>query len=129
MSDNTRLVEEFIAIWEEPGGLDRAVQDYFTPHTVWVNEGLTETTGIEAALEVNRMFGEKLGMHTIKVDMLASAEVGNKVLTERIDHMIDASGKVLLSAPVMGTFEIEGGKIAAWRDYFDSKGALAAQVG
>jgi limonene-1,2-epoxide hydrolase len=49
------------------------------------------------------------------------------VLTERIDHMIDASGKVLLSAPVMGTFEIENGKIAAWRDYFDSRGALAAQ--
>ena len=127
MSANTRLVEEFIAIWEEPGGLDRAVEAYFTPDTVWVNEGLTRTTGIDEALEVNRMFGEKLGMHTIKVDMLASAEVGNKVLTERIDHMIDASGKVLLSAPVMGTFEIENGKIAAWRDYFDSRGALAAQ--
>jgi limonene-1,2-epoxide hydrolase len=129
MSENTRLVEDFIAIWEEPHGLDRAVEAYFTPQTVWVNEGLTETTGIAAALEVNRMFGEKLGMHTIKVDMLASAEVGNKVLTERIDHMIDASGKVLLSAPVMGTFEIAGGKIAAWRDYFDSRGALAEQSG
>jgi len=127
MSANTQLVEDFIAMWEEPGGMDRSVEAYFTPQTVWANVGLTETTGIEAALEVNRMFGEKLGMHTIKVDMLASAEVGNKVLTERIDHMIDAEGKVLLSAPVMGTFEIEDGKIAAWRDYFDSRGAVAAQ--
>ena len=129
MGANTRLVEDFIAMWDAPGGLDRAVEAYFTPATVWVNEGLTETTGIEAALEVNRVFGEKLGMDSIKVDMLASAEVGDKVLTERIDHMIDASGKVILSAPVMGTFEIAGGKIAAWRDYFDSKGALAAQAG
>ncbi len=127
MSANTRLVEDFIAMWDAPNGLDRAVEAYFTPETVWVNEGLTETTGIEAALEVNRMFGEKLGMHSIKVDMLAAAEDGNKVLTERVDHMIDASGKVLLSAPVMGIFEIEGGKIARWRDYFDSKGALSAQ--
>lgn len=127
MGANTKLVEDFIAMWDAPQGLDRAVEAYFTPDTVWVNEGLTETTGIEAALEVNRMFGEKLGMDSIKVDMISSAEVGNKVLTERVDHMIDADGNVLLSAPVMGTFEIENGKIACWRDYFDSKGALAAQ--
>lgn len=129
MSENIRLVERFIAMWDAPGGLDRAVEAYFTPTTVWVNEGLTRTTGIEAALEVNRMFGEKLGMDSIKVDMLAVAEVGDKVLTERIDHMIDAAGRVILSAPVMGTFELRDGKIAAWRDYFDSKGALAAQRG
>jgi limonene-1,2-epoxide hydrolase len=129
MSANTQLVEDFVALWEKPQGLDRAVQEYFTPGTVWVNEGLTETTGIDAALEVNRMFSEKLGVHTIRVDMLAIAEAGGKVLTERIDHMIDADGKVLMSAPVMGIFEIEGGKITAWRDYFDSKGALAAQTG
>jgi limonene-1,2-epoxide hydrolase len=104
MVKNTKLVEDFIAMWDAPQGLDRAVEAYFTPDTVWVNEGLTETTGIEAALEVNRMFGEKLGMDSIKVDMISSAEDGNKVLTER-----------------------ENGKIARWRDYFDSKGALAAQ--
>jgi len=127
MSALTDLVEDFLAMWEEPEGLDRSVADYFTPETVWVNEGITETTGIEAAQEVNRMFGEKLGVHSIKVDMLAVAEAGNKVLTERIDHMIAADGKVIMSAPVMGIFEIEDGKIAAWRDYFDSKGALAAQ--
>lgn len=129
MSALTQLVEDFIAMWDAPDGLDRAVEDYFTRETVWVNEGLTETTGIEEALEVNRMFGEKLGMHSIKVDMLAVAEVGNKVLTERMDYMIDADGKVIMSAPVMGIFEIEGDKIAAWRDYFDSKHALESQSG
>lgn len=127
MGANTKLVEDFIAMWDAPQGLDRAVEAYFTPETVWVNEGLTKTTGIEAALEVNSMFGESLGMDSIKVDMLASAEVGNKVLTERMDHMIAADGTVIMSAPVMGIFEIENGKLAAWRDYFDSKGALAVQ--
>ena len=94
MSANTRLVENFIAIWEEPRGLDRAVREYFTAGTVWENVGLTNTTGIEAALEVNRMFGEKLGMHSIRVDMLTVAEAGNKVLTERILAKPDAQQQV-----------------------------------
>jgi limonene-1,2-epoxide hydrolase len=51
------------------------------------------------------------------------------VLTERIDNMLDAAGKVLLPAAVAGIFEIDGnGKIAAWRDYFDSAGAMALQA-
>ncbi|MDG2003341.1 MAG: limonene-1,2-epoxide hydrolase family protein [Novosphingobium sp.] len=127
MSAQIKLVEDFIAMWDAPDGIDRAVEAWFTPETVWENHGLTNTTGIDAALEVNRMFGEKLGMHSIKVDMLAVAEVGNKVLTERIDHIIDGDGGAMMSAPVMGIFEIADGKIAAWRDYFDSKGALEAQ--
>ena len=45
------------------------------------------------------------------------AEVGNVVLTERLDNFV-ISGKEI-SVPVMGTFEIVGGKIQAWRDYFD----------
>jgi limonene-1,2-epoxide hydrolase len=48
---------------------------------------------------------------------LAVAETGNKVLTERIDRFVIAGKRVEL--PVMGTFEFVGGKISAWRDYFD----------
>ena len=42
---------------------------------------------------------------------------GPKVLTERIDAFV-INGRTV-SLPVMGTFEIRGGKITAWRDYFD----------
>jgi len=42
---------------------------------------------------------------------------GNVVLTERIDHFHRAAG--VIDLPVMGTFEVRDGKIAAWRDYFD----------
>jgi limonene-1,2-epoxide hydrolase len=42
---------------------------------------------------------------------------GDVVLTERVDRFIGAEKTVEL--PVMGAFEIEDGKIAAWRDYFD----------
>ena len=39
------------------------------------------------------------------------------VLAERVDSF--AFGDKRISLPVMGTFELAGGKIAKWRDYFD----------
>ena len=42
---------------------------------------------------------------------------GATVLTERVDRFV-INGQ-LIALPVMGTFEVRGGKIAAWRDYFD----------
>ena len=39
------------------------------------------------------------------------------VMTERID-VFKLSGRSF-ELPVMGTFEIRGGMINAWRDYFD----------
>jgi limonene-1,2-epoxide hydrolase len=68
------------------------------------------------------------GMDAVGIDweLLSIAENGNKVLTERVDNFDLASGKKL-SVPVMGTFEIENGKIQAWRDYFDL-GTFASQM-
>jgi limonene-1,2-epoxide hydrolase len=59
-------------------------------------------------------------MAGMKIDVLALAETGNTVLTERIDYIFDAAGNGLMTVPVMGIFEIAGGKITAWRDYFDT---------
>ena len=41
-----------------------------------------------------------------------------QVLTERVDSF-DMPGGKRISLPVMGTFELEDGKITSWRDYFD----------
>jgi len=38
-------------------------------------------------------------------------------MTERVD-VFKLPGKSV-ELPVMGTFEVNGGKISAWRDYFD----------
>lgn len=124
MSTPSEVVTTFLALWDKPGGLDASFRDYFNADTVWENVGLSTTTGPDQAIALNAQFAA-IGLATIRVDNLAVAEVGNKVLTERIDHMVDAAGKILFSAPVMGIFEIEGGKIAAWRDYFDSAGTAA----
>jgi limonene-1,2-epoxide hydrolase len=61
-----------------------------------------------------------LGMQPVAVqwETLNIAADGNKVLTERVDAF-DLPGGKRISLPVMGTFEIEAGRIKAWRDYFD----------
>ena len=42
---------------------------------------------------------------------------GDTVLTERVD--VFQLPNAVIELPVMGTFEVRDGKIAAWRDYFD----------
>ena len=55
---------------------------------------------------------------SVNWEMLSIAENGNKVLTERVDNFVMMDDKPM-SIAVMGTFEINDGKITAWRDYFD----------
>ena len=129
MPTPTEVVTTFLALWDKPGGLDRSIRDYFNADTVWINVGMATTTGPDEAIALNAHLAATMGLATIRVDMLAIAETGNKVLTERVDHMVNAAGETMFSAPVAGTFEIEDGKIAAWRDYFDSAGAAAAMQG
>jgi limonene-1,2-epoxide hydrolase len=48
------------------------------------------------------------------------------VFTQRLD-VFEVGGEAI-KLPVTGIFEVEGGKIAAWREYFDFA-ALASQSG
>lgn len=129
MPTPTETVQTFLDRWAVPGELDVAFRDVFLPTTVWENVGMAVTTGAEEAIAFNRSFEAEYGPNwtqegTIKVDMLAIAAAkgpdgGDRVLTERVDHLIDCDGKVIMSARCMGVFEVAGGKITAWRDFFE----------
>jgi limonene-1,2-epoxide hydrolase len=54
---------------------------------------------------------------SVEFVMLNDAASGNTVLTERLDKF--QIGDRAVDLPVAGVFEVEGGKITAWRDYFD----------
>jgi limonene-1,2-epoxide hydrolase len=51
---------------------------------------------------------------------------GPVVLTERTDTFIKDGAEIVVR--VMGAFEVEGGRIKSWRDYFD-RGALKPKAG
>jgi limonene-1,2-epoxide hydrolase len=120
MTSPVATVEAFLARLGEPGGFVTAVRDWFTPATVYENIGMTKTTGIEEAAAFAEQFVTGSGSVAIRVENLAVATVGNTVLTERVDHLVDAAGKTTMSIPLMGIFVVEDGKIAQWRDYFDT---------
>jgi len=58
-------------------------------------------------------------------EVIHIASNGNVVLTERIDRFTRGADRIVV--PVMGTFEIAGGLITKWRDYFDMA-ALKPQI-
>jgi limonene-1,2-epoxide hydrolase len=121
MATPTQTVEAFLAAWDGPGGIAKAIRDYFTPETVWENVGMGETTGPDQAMAVLSGMGGDAEQLDMRVDNLAVASIGGKVLTERVDHIIGPDGKPAMSIRVMGIFETQDGKITAWRDYFDTK--------
>ena len=120
MTSPVETVEAFLARLGEPGGFVGAVREWFTPATVYENVGMARTTGIEEAAAFAEQFVTGSGSVAIRVENLAVAAAGNKVLTERIDHLVNAEGKTTMSIPLMGIFVVEDGRITEWRDYFDT---------
>jgi limonene-1,2-epoxide hydrolase len=92
-----------------------ALRPLFSDDVVYHNIPMEPAVGLEATLEAMQLF---FGMfEAIDIKILALAVDGGTVLTERDDVM--TMNGIEGHLPVMGTFEVEGGRIRAWRDYFD----------
>ena len=114
-------VTAFFRLWGvSMDALYGSMHDYFTPQTVWENIGLSKTVGPVEAEACLRLFGPMKTALRMDIEVLAISTQGNKVLTERIDRVIGPDGSVSATVRVMGTLEVENGRIVAWRDYFDT---------
>ncbi|PLR28731.1 limonene-1,2-epoxide hydrolase [Caulobacter zeae] len=111
-------VTAFSAAFPEDNG-KAAIRRWFTPKTVWINEGVSKTTGIEEAIAFLERPSRSKAVAAVHFDILAIAADGNRVLTERVDRFVRADCSEIAAARLMGIFEVEGDKIVAWRDYFD----------
>jgi limonene-1,2-epoxide hydrolase len=120
----TETVMAFLGALAVPGGFADGIRGFFTAETRYLNVGLSDTTGIDEAVAFVARFETATGANALRIEMLAICEAGNKVLTERIDHLIAPDGRIAVSIPLMGVFEVAGGKITAWRDYFDTAGMV-----
>src|SRR3954466_8151864 len=107
------LVRRFCDAWSG-GDLD-AIVAYFTDDAVYHNIPVAPVTGKDAIRAT--IAGFTGGVDTIEFRVLNISADGNVVMTERVDAFITST--VTIELPVMGTFEVKGDKIAAWRDYFD----------
>jgi len=115
MADNALdLVTEFCAAWGK-GATPAELVEYFTDDAVYHNIPVEPAIGHEAILGLLNMFLTPVERVEFQVRNIVAN--GDTVLTERVDIFHLPNAKIEL--PVMGTFEVRAGKIAAWRDYFD----------
>lgn len=113
MADNGKLVTEFCRAWSrfDPDEL----AEYFTPDGVYHNIPMDPLVGREAIRTA--LAGMAKSLKDIEFEICRQVVQGDLVFNERIDRMTIEGRKIEL--PVVGVFEIEDGKIKAWRDYFD----------
>jgi limonene-1,2-epoxide hydrolase len=110
--DNARTVETFLyALQDEDfDAVDSALADTI----VWQNVGFVTMQGRQRIVKLLRSGQGRFGLE-IKIHRIAAN--GNSVLTERTDALV--IGPLRLQFWVCGVFEVHGGRITLWRDYFD----------
>ncbi len=126
--ENLKIVTEFFRAWE--GGtyaqLRGAYDDFLSDDCVYENSGLPPCEGKAAALALIDGIQALTDIQSITAEIRGLATSGDLVFSERIDHHFDSSGVENLTPRICGVMEVRGGKIVAWRDYFDAAALLAA---
>lgn len=120
---NSKIVTDFMKAWEAKD--TEKILSFFAPNAVYHNVPMPKLVGIAAIREFIAPFA---GMaEQVVFEVLHQAESADGVvLNERVDRLTMKDGRKIV-AEVMGVFELENGKIKAWRDYFDMK-AMQAQT-
>lgn len=108
------VVTEFCKLWASPDPDQLA--GYFTEDAVYQNIPMQAAQGREAIKEF--IAGFTAAFDGIDIQVRRQVSDGNLVMNERTDVMRRKDGGET-PLPVMGTFEVFDGKIAAWRDYFE----------
>jgi limonene-1,2-epoxide hydrolase len=92
------------------------VASFFSENAVYHNIPMDPVHGREAIAAAVAGFMAMGGQ--VRVDISHIIAAGPVVMVERVDHFVGSERTIEL--PVVGVFEVHGGKITAWRDYFDS---------
>ena len=121
MSDsNEAVMRALFAAWGESlEAAAAATREHFADDCVWDQSPIPKLVGPEAAAQFLLSMGTR-GIKGVDVDFLNVVSSGDVVCHERIDHVVLADGTRAMSIPVTGVTEFRDGKIAAWREYFDS---------
>ena len=113
MTDNVAIVREFIEAWSSLDA-DR-LTDYFTEDGTYFNMPTQPVTGADNLRQF--IAGFLATWSETQWDIIHIMGAGDVVFAERLDRTKTSQGDVDL--PCCGVFEMEGGKIKVWRDYFD----------
>jgi limonene-1,2-epoxide hydrolase len=111
--DPDALVTQFCEAWPRMN-VDELVS-YFTDDGVYHNIPMEPAVGRAAIHQLLTGMGDMIS--AIRFEVHRQVATDSIVMNERTDHL--TMGERSISLPVVGVFEIENGRIRAWRDYFD----------
>jgi len=123
VNNNIDTVRNFFRAWgRSTDDLRNAVNTYLAPDAVWENIGMSTTTGPAETIAFLEKYLSGAKLATFDAEILHIAGAGDVVFVERVDRAVRPDGTVRSShgVRVLGVFELKDGKIAAWRDYFDT---------
>jgi limonene-1,2-epoxide hydrolase len=123
MADNVDIIRAFIRDWSSLDA-DRLAA-YFTEDGTYHNMPVQPVSGREQVTAFIKAF--LATWQETEWDILNIMGDGNVVIAERVDKTKTTQGNVDL--PCVGVFEMEGGKIKVWRDYFDMNTFMSAMQG
>ena len=112
-TDPDALVTQFCEAWPRMDADELAA--YFTDDGVYHNIPMAPAEGRAAVLELLKGMGAMIS--AIRFEVHRQVTNGRVVMNERTDHI--TMGERVIALPVVGVFEIDNGRIRAWRDYFD----------
>lgn len=115
MSESSQIVKDFIKLGWEQRDVDK-IMSFFTSDCIYHNIPMEKLEGTEAVRGFIEGFVNMATEIAWDIHQIVDNGAG-VVLTERTDKF--KIGDNWIELPVMGTFELRDGKIAAWRDYFD----------
>lgn len=113
MGENERVVRDFIAAWSRLDAAELAA--FFTEDGVYYNMPARPVAGRENVQAF--IAGFIKDWSATEWDLLHVVEAGDVVIAERLDRT--RVGDKRIDLPCCGVFEMAGGKIKVWRDYFD----------
>jgi limonene-1,2-epoxide hydrolase len=122
MVDAIQVVQDFCNLMVKRDA--EALRPFLAEDAIYQNVGKPPCVGVAAIVQnLASQFAAFPDSYEYRMENIAAhCEV---VLTERLDMIRDPAGR-LHGVPVMGAFEVRGGKIQRWTDYWDS--ALVAKM-
>lgn len=118
-ASNDAMVRAFLAAWERRD--TEHIVDRFADDGVYHSVPLAPIVGKAAIREFVAGFDDRPPGRLVVHHQVATDHV---VMNERTDYITLNGQPVVL--PICGVFEIEDGRIKAWREYFDLGPARAA---
>jgi limonene-1,2-epoxide hydrolase len=109
---NDKFIRDFLTAWERRD--TDFIVDCFADDGVYHSTPLEPIVGKDA---IRAFVASFEGVPPGRLEIRHQVASESVVMNERTDR-ISMNGKPV-TLPIMGTFEIENGRITAWREYFD----------